>query len=371
MKQIFTYIKYELKIFLGDLGNMFWMIVFPLLLMTIFTISFSNLRSDNIEFDKSNIGYHQEAFMPLYQIKLSENSEVQDFENIDKSVIETGLFYGKLMDKEEGIKLLESGEIDAYIDEKLTLMITENGVNQIIIDEILTTFKQIETLDLPFEVFEFNRSYVNEIGDSYSYIDVIFYSLFGMISLYGAYLGTTIGNRLIVRENKVTLRNFTSSTPMSKQILISVITCTLWSIAVISIMIFYSEIILKQGFFTLDINNIPILIAATIFGISWGLFLGAFIKKEGHQIAAVIGSLLLMSTFSGLLSDVIRKQIQQLIPAIDKINPIGIIGNELMKINQLTNYTTLIQSTLTLLGYSFVLVVVSTIYIRRKTHEHI
>ena len=53
MARMLTYIKYELKIFLGNYSNMFWMIAFPLLLLTVFTISFSGLRFQEPDLEKT------------------------------------------------------------------------------------------------------------------------------------------------------------------------------------------------------------------------------------------------------------------------------------------------------------------------------
>ena len=66
MARMITYIKYELKIFLGSPSNMFWMIAFPLLLLTVFTIAFSNLRFRELDLEKASIAYDEEAFMSLY-----------------------------------------------------------------------------------------------------------------------------------------------------------------------------------------------------------------------------------------------------------------------------------------------------------------
>ena len=65
MARTLTYIKYELKIFLGSFANAFWMIGFPLLLLTVFTIAFSNIRFRELDLEKASIAYDEEAFMSL------------------------------------------------------------------------------------------------------------------------------------------------------------------------------------------------------------------------------------------------------------------------------------------------------------------
>ena len=181
-----------------------------------------------------------------------------------------------------------------------------------------------------------------------------------------SYLSSTIGNKLIVRDEKVSLRNITSSTPMSWQVSVSVLTCFIWSVFMVGMMIFYTEFILKQNFFSMDLHNVPLILSAIVFGLSWGLFIGTFIAKESTKIAALIGSLLAMSSFSGLYSDSLRIQLQRMLPFINELNPINIIGNEFIKINMLSNYTTISKSIGLLFGYSLFLIAISTIYIRRK-----
>ncbi len=364
MARIFTYIKYELKIFLGNYSNMFWMIAFPLLLLTVYTISFSGLRFQELDLEKTTVAYHEEAFMLLYLVEAPK--ELPNMEMLDTSSIENSLFKGKAMAKDQALEALQEDEIDAYVDEDLSLMISKNGINQMIMDEVLTTSKQIASLNLPLATYDFNRNYVENSGKKYSSIDVIFYSLFAMVSLYGAYLAGTIGNRLIVRGQAVALRNSTTSTSKAWQVMISVAASFLWSSFMISMMIIYTEFILKQNFFSPDINNIPLILSASIFGIAWGLFLGAIIRKESLQTAAIISSLLIMSGISGLFSDGIRILIQRSFPLIFKFNPVSMIGDELIKVNMLGNYSTLNTTVLLLIGYSIILISISILHMRRK-----
>ncbi len=188
-----------------------------------------------------------------------------------------------------------------------------------------------------------------------------------MITLYGAYLSSVIGNRLIVRGQSVSLRNTTSSTPKAWQVMISVAASLLWSLFLILIIVIYTELILKQDFFAKDINNIPLVLSAILFGIAWGgLFLGVMIKKESMQTAATISSLLILSGLSGLFNNDIPLLIQRYFPLITKLNPVSLISKELIKVNMLGNYSTLNTSVLQLLAYSIVLIGISILQIRRK-----
>ncbi len=364
MARILTYIKYELKIFLGNYSNMFWMIAFPLLLLTVFTIVFSGIRFKEFDLKKVSVAYNEEAFMPLYFVEAPK--EFPNMAALDKSSIENSLFKGEAMEKDEALEALKDDRIDVYVDKDLSMVISKNGINQMIMDEVLTTSKQISSLNLPFTAYDFNRSYVENSGQKYSPIDVLFYSLFAMVSLYGAYLSGTIGNRLIVRGQSVALRNSTTSTPKAWQVMVSVVAAFVWSVFMITVIVIYTTFILRQDFFSPDINNIPLIMAALIFGIAWGLFLGAIIKKESLQMTAIIGSLLVMSGLSGLFSNDIRILLQQSFPIIFKFNPVSLIGDELIKVNMLGNYSTLNGTVLLLACYSIILIAISILQIRRK-----
>lgn len=364
MGRILTYIKYEIKVFLGNYSNMFWMIAFPLLLLTVFTISFSDIRFQKFDLGKASIAYHEEAFMPLYFVEAP--SEFPNMEMLDKSSIENALFEGKAMAKNQALEALQKDQIDAYVDKDLSLVIRKNGISQMVMDEVLTTSKQIASLNLPLTAYDFNRNYVENSGQKYSPIDVIFYSLFAMVCLYGAYLSGSIGNRLIVRGKTVALRNAVTSTSRVWQVMISVAASFLWSLFLIVIMIIYTVFVLKQNFFSPDINNIPLVLSALIFGIAWGLFLGTVVEKESLQTTAIISSLLIMSGVNGLFSNDIRLLIQRFFPLLIKLNPVSMIGDELMKVNMLGNYSTLNTTVLLLLGYSILLISISILYVRGK-----
>ncbi|OQC00984.1 MAG: hypothetical protein BWX78_00721 [Firmicutes bacterium ADurb.Bin099] len=364
MTRILNYLKYELKIFLGSYSSIFWMIAFPLLLLTIFTIFFSDLRFGELDLEKASIAYHEEAFLPLYFVEAPE--VLPNMETLDRTVIENSLFKGKVMAKDAALEALKKDQIDAYVDKDLSLVISKNGISQMIMDEVLTTTKQITSLNMPLTAYDFNRSYTENSGEKHSPIDVLFYALFAMISLQGAYLSGTIGNRLIVRGQTIALRNVSSPTPRVRQVLIGVTAGFIWTLLMLIIAIVYAELILKQHFFALDINNIPIIVSALIFGIAWGLFWGVIIKKESSQTAVLISSLLIMSGIGGLYSNDIRILIQRLSPLIIRLNPASIVSDELIKINMLGNYTTLTESVLLLTGYSIVLIIASIVIVRRK-----
>lgn len=364
MARMITYIKYELKIFLGSPSNMFWMIAFPLLLLTVFTIAFSNLRFRELDLEKASIAYDEEAFMSLYFTEPPK--DMPNMATLDRSSIENSIFKGESMTKDLALEALREGKIEAYVDKDLSLVISKNGINQMIMDEVLTTTKQITSLNLPLTAYEFNRNYVKNSDEKYSPIDTIFYSLFAMISLYGAYLSGGIGNRLIVRGQTVALRNTTTPTSKAWQVMISIAASLLWSLFLIGITIIYTRLILKQDFFSADINNIPVVLSTLTFGIAWGLFLGTVIEKESLQTAAIISSLLILSGLSGLFSNDIPLLIQRSFPLIIKLNPISLISNELIKVNMLGNYSTLKASVLQLLAYSIVLISFSILQIRRK-----
>ena len=132
MARMLTYIKYELKIFLGNYSNMFWMIAFPLLLLTVFTISFSGLRFQEPDLEKTPVAYHEEAFVPLYLVEAPK--ELPNMDMLDTSSIENSLFKGKAMAKDEALAALKEDQIDAYVDKDLSMLISRNGINQIIMD---------------------------------------------------------------------------------------------------------------------------------------------------------------------------------------------------------------------------------------------
>ncbi len=164
MTRILTYIRYELKIFLGSPSNMFWMIAFPLLLLTVFSIAFSNLRFRELNLEKASIAYDEEAFMSLYFVEAPK--EMPNFATLDRSSIENSLFKGQAMTKDQALEALQEGQIEAYVDKDLDLVISKNGINQMIMDEVLTSTKQIASLNLPLTAYEFNRTTLRTVTKS-------------------------------------------------------------------------------------------------------------------------------------------------------------------------------------------------------------
>lgn len=137
---IFTY---RLKCLLRNRENIFWTLLFPLILATLFYFAFSNLNS-------------AEAFSAI-DIAVVDNEQYRKDENF-KAALEkasTGndrLFNVSVVSGEKADEMLMNSEIDGYIivDWPIRLVVSKSGMKQTIIktfiDNYMHTFSAVSTL---------------------------------------------------------------------------------------------------------------------------------------------------------------------------------------------------------------------------------
>ncbi|MBC7959026.1 MAG: ABC transporter permease, partial [Vallitaleaceae bacterium] len=191
---IFTY---RFKCLIRDRELVFWTMLFPLLLATLFNMAFGRLDELDV-FNAIPIAVVDDAF-------LDQN---QDFKEVLTSVSggEKPLFVLTQTDLETAKGLLEKGEITAYIylDPEIRMMTRESGLNQTIVKTFIEEYNQTslaisgilsqnpESLSIILQDLETRMSYLKDISMNNAKPNVVlnyFYSLIAMACIYGAFWG--------------------------------------------------------------------------------------------------------------------------------------------------------------------------------------
>ncbi|MDD2181504.1 MAG: ABC transporter permease, partial [Bacilli bacterium] len=187
----------RLKILIRNKSAIFWTLVFPLILATLFNIAFSNLTSgENFKVIKlavvNNENFKNEGNFKSLIESLSEDSEEQLFNTVYLSESEAKI-------------LLQDDEISGYIivNEKIDIVIKNNGINQSTIKSVVDNYYQVVSVinniaesnpeairNGVLDKLNENTSNFNDISnENVDDIVVYFYTLIGMICLYGGTFG--------------------------------------------------------------------------------------------------------------------------------------------------------------------------------------
>ncbi len=351
MKAIWRNSIYLFKNLFRDMSFSFWVLLFPIILLTFFYIAFSGITTYsidtiNIGIEKENdIGYILEGIDILNLVELSE-------EDIERA--------------------LESEEIDGFIKKDLNLLVDKSDFKQTIIKSILDQIKQTISLNEPLENIDFEIDYSKGQSQEANSILVMFYSLIAMFTTYGIFSGVEITN--LTQANLTALGARISVTPIKKiNLLISGVLVGLFiNLLSNALLIFFTEVVLKLDLIRNLAYSSMFIFFGNLFGISLGIFIGSSNKKSaGFKSMFSIVATLFLSFLAGLMSPDIKVLIDNKLPLLSKMNPIAIITNNLYRINLLDNTKHLSGGIVLLIVYSLILVFASYIFLRRRQYDSI
>ncbi len=351
MGKILRNILYQGRNFYRDKSFIFWSLIYPLIMAIFFYTAFSGIM--NMEFRNIEVGIEEEN--PIRSI----------LDNIDILNIH-------IIPEKDSVDKLNNGEIEGFIDDNLNLSVKRSGINQTIIKEILDQVKQMVELNVPFQKFDFQTNYIVDRNQRADSIIIIFYSLIGMVSVYGVFPGIEIATIIQANLSNVAKRMNISPLRKSEFLFSGIIISLFLNLASNTLLLLFVHYVLKIKLLT-DIGPSALLIfAGNLFGITLGILIGVSNKlKLNAKIILSIGITLVLSFFAGMMNPDIKVMVDKSFPIIGKLNPISIITNNLYRINLLGNTNGVDIGIYTLLGWIIVLNLISYRFLRRKTYDSI
>ncbi len=342
MKEIFRNIMYQGKNMYRDIGFTFWGLLYPLILISFFFVTFSGLT--NIELDPINVGIHK------------TNPYISIIDDIDiLNVI-------KMEDNEvEG--RLKSEEIDGFIKSDLNIIVAKSGLSQTVIKGIADQILQTMALGKSVEKIDFSVDYLSAQTQQAKGILIIFYSLIAMVSTYGVFPGIESVN--LSQANLSNIGARINITPIKKSTLLisGMVVGLLINIGSNILLLIYLQYILKLKLFTNFWYSSIFILLGNIFGISLGMFIGSSNKKSPGVKT--------MFSIVFTWSPDIKVLIDQRAPIISKLNPISILTNSFYRINLLENTNNLTEGMVLLVTYSIILLTISFLFLRRSQYDSI
>ncbi|MDR7857371.1 ABC transporter permease [Tissierella sp.] len=351
MKKLFRNCIYQGKNLFRDKGFLFWSLFYPLIMAVFFYTAFNGII--NIELEKIDVGIKAEN-------PISFILEEIEFINLHK------------VSEDDVVEKLDNEEIQGFIDNDLNLLVSKSGINQTIVKEILDQIKQMGKLDVPMENFDFSVDYVEDKNQKADSIIIIFYTLIAMVSTYGVFSG--IETVSLIQANLTNVGKRINITPLRKNdflfagVLVSLIINMLSN----AILLIFIKYILKVDLFTEMNYSAIFIIIGNLFGVALGIFVGAS-NKQSTNVKMILGVIvtLFLSFLAGMMSPDIKILIEEKFPIVAELNPISIITNNLYRINLLQNTDGAVKGIVSLSSYCIILILLSYIFLRRKTYDSI
>ena len=369
--------SYRLKCLLRDKSNIFWTMLFPLLLATFFQLAFSNLAT-NEKFKAINIAVVNNA---AWQENESLRQVMDEVSNGDDR-----LFNLTVVSVEEAENLLNENKISGYIfaDEPIQLVVSKSGMNQSIIKSFIdnymqssATYKSIITED-PSKAAQLadslsdHRTYVQQTklpGGEPNYVVNYFYSLIAMACFYGGFMGMREISDIQANISPIAARVNVAPVHKLKTFIFS---------SAASLLILFSEMLILLGYVTLVLKvqfggRIGYILLTTFIGSITGLTFGSFVsvlvkKSTGAKIGILIAVTMLCSFLSGMMQQNIKYLISRDMPLLSWINPLNLLTDAFYSLYYYDTLTRYGLNMMILMGFILVFGSVTYFIIRRRKY---
>jgi len=329
--------SYRLKCLARDREVVFWTLIFPLILATMFYFGFDQLMG------------RQETFSPVRAAVVASDAYRQNiaFRQALGAISEPG--EGQLIeltvtdDEREALRLLEDGAVAGVITvgDSVGLTVGQSGIEQSILKAVLDEYSHRyatvtgilrESPAIAGELIRElgqRRSYTKQISFSSAEPDTalnFFYALIAMTCLYGGFWG--LRNTTDVQADLSPQGARRSAAPTHK---LGVVLCDLAaaltiSLAEVTALLAYLTLVLHVGFGNQVWYVLLTCVVGCIAGVSLGAFIGTYVRKsEGAKTGILIGTSLTMSFLAGLMMDTMKDIIARKAPVLSYINPAALI----------------------------------------------
>lgn len=376
-----TNFKYALLRLMRNKANLFWILVFPIVLGCFFKIAFSNITASE--------SFHT---IPVAVVE-GDNADATAFHTMIEQLSgdsEDAMLSATFCDDKKARTLLEKGKVDGifYTTDTVELAVNSDlsdaSINQSILQSLLTQYYL--NRDLIVQILTTNpgniESLVDSIGQSVDTrkevsltrnnidtYDQYFYNLIAMACLY-----TAMGGINLAINNSANLSSLAARktiAPAKRAALIGT--------ELLAIILFESLLNMVSFLFIVTVLGIHMtthlglalltILISTTFSITFGMFLGCVgPKSEGGKTGLMFAVVMPLCFLSGLMMGTIRMVVEKYAPFVNRINPAALISDSFYALN---NYDTLTRYTgniLTLLLMTALFLIISILVTRRNTY---
>lgn len=372
--------QYSFKQLLRNRAELFWLLLFPILLGTLFKAAFGSLMDETL-------------FNPIpVAIVCGDGYAAEGFKELADALGEAGddqFLIPTYCDEEKALALLNEKEVDGiiYADEDITLSVAANTddttaqstlkclVDQYNLDAAAITEIAMNSPELvadALSALDNNSGYTTEISFNSKILntfDQYFYNLIAMSCLYTALSGMYIAINNQGNLSALGARKNVAPTHKLKLIAGELFSCIIFRFLINLIGFAYIVLVLK-----IDLTARLPLAILTIFvscmaGTSLGFCLGSIGRAaENTKISVTIAFVMLCCFLSGLMVDNMRMYVEKYCPIINRINPAARISDcfySLIAYDDLNRY---IGNIITLLIFSAIFCFAGFLLTRRKKY---
>ncbi len=371
--------KYSLKTLLRNKSLIFWTFAFPLILGTLFYMTFSDISS------KEKLNVIDIAIIDNEEFK-NNNMLKYSFDVLSEDGSENQMFNTKYTDKDEANKLIEEDKIVGYLlieENTPKIIVNKSGINQTIFkyvtEEVFQKGKMLENLDYSAmnqniqEIMSSETVNLNNVtNDNLDYIMIEFYTLIAMACMYGSLFGMTSINYKMANISSVGKRVAISPTKKGTTILSSLMASFLLQLIGIVILFLYTIFVLHVDYGSHIEFVVLLAFVGSLAGQVLGVFVGSVFKVgENSKIGILIGIIMSCCFLAGMMGVMMKYVIDTNIPIINKLNPVNMITDGFYALYYYNTFDRYWFNIISLAIYSLILTTISFFVIRRQKYDSI
>lgn len=377
----FQLFKYKVIKMLRTKDELFWCLAFPLILGTLFYMSFGGFSEKQETFQVIHIGY-----------VAKEEGKDEEFDQILRELSKEGenQIVNIVTTKEEEAKqLLLDKEISGiiYNTGEVSLTVNGEGISESILNSFLNQYLQKREMimriaqtspDKLNEILELetsDNSFIKEVSFTKASLDPMtsyFYALIAMSCLYGCFAGLTSATEIKANLSSLAARRLAAPTNKMKIILGDFLGAVLVQFICTMVTVLYLLFVLKidmgQKLFFLILT----VLVGCVIGITTGLFIGSIGRQsEKLKTSLVLAGTMLECFLSGLMVANMKDIVERYAPIINRINPAALIVDAFYSLDIYDTYERYTKNMVSMLIIASILCIGSFLAIRRERYASI
>ena len=372
-------LKYELKGGLRSKDLIIWLILFPIILGTVFKVGFGSIYEKTEKFNS----------IPVAVVEESENKAFrQVIENIESA--DEPFITASFTDKANAEKLLDDGDVEGIIfsGEKLSLTVKEKGLRETMLKSFVEQYSVREKIAMdafetaPEKAQEVIETLTAETVSSCREIPVTqgnpdvyaqyFYNLIAMVAIFGSITGMTVTSRRQADLSALGARSCCSPVPKSISVLASLAGSFILQTICMTVCVTFLAFVLKVDFGDRLWLVYPTAIFGGILGVSFGFLVGSFARvSEKVKTAILMTTSMLLCFFSGLMMGNMKAVVAEKAPWFNNINPVAVISDCFYCLNIYEDYDRYFTKLITMAVTIVIFITLGIIASRRKKYASI
>jgi len=386
--------KYSFKTLCRSRMLLFWTFIFPILLGLFFSMAFSDIE-DNEKLDiidiaivpndsDSSFAFFKDAFDTLGD---------EDSENRMFSVTYTTL--------ENAKELLDDDEITGYLlfDNDVSITVQSSGINETIlkyvVDELSSQKKIVSDLmedavakeylsgnrDIDYEKIYAGVSALIASSDvsfrdislgNLSYTMIEYYTLIAMACLYGGILSMFIVNYKLANMNSVGKRTAVSPVFKGRLIVSSLLASYVVQLFGIFLLLLFTIFVLHVDYGKHLLLMVLLACCGSFAGLSLGVAVAVLVKRDENTKTGILIAITMAGCFlSGMMGITMKYIVDTNVPILNLINPASMITDGFYALYYYQTFDRFIFDIVSLVVFSFVLILISIHGLRRQRYDSI